>query len=263
MELRALGTSGLRVSPLGLGTVKFGRNEGVKYPVGFDLPDDDHVRALLNLAAELGINLIDTAPAYGSSEQRLGALLPGPRERWVIATKVGESFHDGHSRFDFSAAATRASVERSLRALRTDWLDLVLVHSDGDDCRILAEEPVVDTLLELRRAGLVRAVGFSGKTVAGGLKALEHCDAVMVTYNPAYTAERPVIEAAARAGRGVLVKKGLMSGHLNAPEGDPVLHCMAHVFAMPGVSSMVVGTISAEHLRHDAQVLGRVLGSER
>jgi aryl-alcohol dehydrogenase-like predicted oxidoreductase len=104
-----------RVSPLGLGTVKFGRNQGVKYPQPFELPSDQEALALLERPGIWGINLLDTAPAYGVSEERLGRLLRQCRRDWVIVTKVGEEFDDGVSRFDFSAAATRASVERSLR----------------------------------------------------------------------------------------------------------------------------------------------------
>ena len=125
MELRPLGATGLRVSPLGLGTVKFGRNQGVKYPQSFELPSDREALALLDLAWELGINLLDTAPAYGESEERLGRLLRHCRRDWVIVTKVGEEFRAGASHFDFSAAATRASVERSLRRLGVETLDPV------------------------------------------------------------------------------------------------------------------------------------------
>lgn len=90
---------------------------------------------LLKLTRDLGINLIDTAPAYGRSEERLGPLLRGQRQEWVIVSKVGEEFADGVSRHDFSAAHTRLSVERSLQRLETDFIDLVLVHSDGNDLR--------------------------------------------------------------------------------------------------------------------------------
>ena len=79
MELRPLGSTGIKVSPLGLGTVKLGRDQQVKYPSSFRIPDDDAVRDLFALTRELGINLVDTAPAYGNSEQRLGKLLPGFR----------------------------------------------------------------------------------------------------------------------------------------------------------------------------------------
>src|SRR5690606_8720766 len=100
---RPLGTTGLTVSPLGLGTVKIGRNQGVKYPSGFELPDDNQVRDLLALARDAGINLLDTAPAYGTSEERLGPLLSGQRQEWILCSKVGEEFDNGESRFDFSA----------------------------------------------------------------------------------------------------------------------------------------------------------------
>jgi len=83
---------------------------------------------------------------------------------------------------------------------------------------------VLPTLLDLKRAGLVRAVGMSSKTVAGGLRAVECCDLVMLTYNLHQREELPVIRAAQAANKGVLIKKGLLGGHLDrATEADPVL----------------------------------------
>ncbi len=260
MELRALGSTGMRISPVGLGTVKFGRNEGVKYPRGFALPSDRQVVDLLVLARDLGVNFLDTAPAYGTSEERLGRLLPAPRQDWLLATKVGETFQQGQSTFDFSAAATRASVARSLKRLRTDYLDMVLIHSDGDDLRILEREAVLDTLLELKTSGVIRAVGMSTKTPGGGLRALQHCDLVMVTLNPAEREDLPVIAAAARLGRGVLVKKALASGHLpHLPGVDPIWGALQQVLPVAGVSSAVLGTIDPDHLRHNIAVARRVM----
>lgn len=257
MELRPLGDTGIRVSPLGLGTVKFGRNEQVKYPESFEIPDDAAVRSLLELAADLGINLLDTAPAYGSSMQRLGKLLPGPRERWVIVSKVGEFFEQGRSRFDFGYETTVRTVEESLRILGTDYLDAVLIHSDGDDLRILEQEPILDALCSLKERGLIRAHGLSGKTVQGGLRAVEESDLVMVTCNPAYPDEIPVIQAAARRGRGVLIKKGLQSGHVAGPDG--VRKALRYIFAQSGVSGLIVGTINPGHLRSNLAALETVL----
>lgn len=77
----------IEVSMLGLGTVKLGRNKGVKYPTSFTIPDDEAALKLLEQAWELGINLIDTAPAYGNSEQRLGELLPQLPHDFVICSK--------------------------------------------------------------------------------------------------------------------------------------------------------------------------------
>ncbi|MDQ5911185.1 MAG: Aldo/keto reductase [Pseudomonadota bacterium] len=261
MELKPLGATGLWVSPLGLGTVKFGRNQGVKYPQPFNLPTDQEALALLELAWDLGINLLDTAPAYGESEERLGRLLRRCRHDWVIVTKIGEAFHKGVSSFDFTAAATHASVERSLRRLGVETLDVVLIHSNGDDLAILEQAEVLPTLRNLQQAGLIRAVGMSSKTVAGGLRAAECCDVVMATCNLAQREELPVIRAAHVAGKGVFIKKGLLSGHLDTlAKADPVRASLEFIFAEPGVSSVIVGTLNRAHLRANVEAAERVLG---
>lgn len=269
---RTLGCTELKVSPLGLGTVKLGRDQGVKYPDGFRIPDERSAANLLALARDLGINLLDTAPAYGISEQRLGPLLRGQRHDWVLCSKVGEEFEDGRSRFDFSAAHTRYSVERSLRRLHTDYLDLVLVHSDGNDLAILQQEGVYAELARLRQAGLIRAFGFSGKTVEGGIAALEQGDCAMVTYNLAEQSERAVLDQAAAQHKGILIKKALASGHVckpaaadseqapNTPQ-DPVRASFELIFAHPAVSSVIVGTINPQHLTTNVATAAEVLGS--
>ncbi|MCY1340497.1 voltage-dependent potassium channel beta subunit [compost metagenome] len=256
---RPLGDTGLTVSPLGLGTVKLGRDQGVKYPNGFTIPDDFAARALLDLARELGLNLLDTAPAYGHSEERLGPLLRGRRQDWVIVSKVGEEFDGGHSWFDFSAAHTRRSVERSLQRLETDFLDLLLVHSDGHDLAVLDSE-VYPTLAALKAEGKIRAFGFSGKTVAGGLRALQDGDCAMVTYNLNEQAERPVLDYAAAHGKGILIKKALASGHAClAPGVDPVRASFELVFGHPGVSAAIIGTINPLHLSHNVATAANVI----
>ncbi len=261
MDLRALGGTGIRVSPLGLGTVKFGRNQGVKYPARFQIPEDAQVRDLLALAQELGLNLLDTAPAYGNSEERLGKCLPGRREDWVIVSKVGESFVDGASRFDFSARGTRRSVERSLRLLGTDYLDAVLIHSNGDDLHILRQTEVLDTLCRLKEAGAIRAHGMSSKTLDGGLLTVQLCDLVMATCNPLQREEIPVLQAAHAHNKGVLIKKALHSGHISGEQG--VADALQFVFSQPGVSSVIVGTINANHLRHNVTAAETVLRGTR
>jgi aryl-alcohol dehydrogenase-like predicted oxidoreductase len=264
MELRPLGATGLQVSPLGLGTVKFGRNQGVKYPQPFDLPSDREALALLDLAWDLGINLLDTAPAYGVSEERLGRLLRQGRRDWIIVTKVGEEFDNGISRFDFSAAATRASVERSLRRLAVETLDVVLIHSNGDDLAILEREAVLLTLRDLQQAGRVRAVGMSTKTVAGGLQAVEHGDVVMATYNVRQREELPVIRAAQAANKGILIKKGLSSGHwTDRPEADPIRAALHLLYAEPGIASVVIGTLNPAHLQANVAAAEWALGEHR
>jgi aryl-alcohol dehydrogenase-like predicted oxidoreductase len=263
--LRALGSTGLRVSAVGLGTVKLGRNLGVKYPANFALPDDRSASRLLAVARELGVNLLDTAPAYGSSEERLGRLLAGQRRDWVICSKVGEEFEHGQSRFDFSPEHTRESVLRSLRRLETDVLDVVMVHSDGADLRIIEQMGTLEMLAQLKREGLLRAFGMSTKTVAGGLAAATACDVVMLTYNPVRQEERPVLDACARLGRGALVKKVLDSGHLVAGGGSNAGNSAQQaslelVLAHPGTSAAIIGTINPQHLRENLEAARRALG---
>lgn len=246
--IRQLGDSDIRVSALGLGTVKIGRNQGVKYPAGFELPDDAAVTDLLAQAHDLGVNLLDTAPAYGTSEQRLGKLLRR-RHDWVIVSKAGEDFIDGHSRFDFSAKHIRFSVERSLKRLNTDYIDCVLLHSDGRDMEILTQTDALDTLIRLKEKGLIRHVGLSGKTVEGGLEAFRlGADGAMVTYNLKQRDELAVIEAAAALHKGIFIKKAFASGHLDDTMTDPVAASLALSLNTTGVSSIIAGTINAAHL---------------
>ncbi len=256
---RDLGQTGLRISCIGLGTVKIGRNQGVKYPSSFNLPGDREVRSLLQKAWSLGINLIDTAPAYGSSEERIGALL-GDRKNWVICSKVGEEFVDSRSSFDFSANHTRLSVERSLRRLKTDFLDIVLVHSDGGDLDIIDRTDCLSALERLKEKGLIRAVGMSTKTVEGGVRAIELTDTVMVTYNPLAQDDAAVIEKADSLDKGVLIKKGLVSGHLDTlgeSGRDPVETSLEFILAKHGVSSVIIGTIDSDHLTHNVEAAVR------
>ncbi len=245
--MRALPGTGLTVSALGLGTVKLGRNEQVKYPTAFALPDDAAVRNLLAQAHALGINLIDTAPAYGTSEERLGQLME-KRGDWVVVTKTGEEFSKGVSHFDFSGAHTRMSVERSLKRLRTDYLDLVLIHSDGNDEAILQQGDCVATLQDFKRNGLIRAIGMSTKSVAGALRAVRELDVVMLTYNLQQQDDKEAIALAHKLGKGVLVKKGLMSGHVQQDGRDVVRESLSLVLREPGVHSLIAGTINPTHL---------------
>jgi aryl-alcohol dehydrogenase-like predicted oxidoreductase len=256
LKVSALGTTGIEVSRLGLGTVKVGRNRQVKYPHSFDLPDDATVTALLDQARTLGVNLLDTAPAYGTSEQRLGTLLGDNRRHWIICTKVGEEVgeevSEDPSRFDFTPEHVQHSVERSLRRLGTDYLDIVLIHSDGRDVEILNQLGTLEALRDLKQRGWIRAVGISHKTVAGAERALElQCDVIMATLNVDTTDEAAVIAKAGLQGCGVLIKKALASGH-RGPEG------LTWVASQPGVTSVVTGTINPQHLLTNARMVAGV-----
>lgn len=265
MKLRPLANTGISVSPIGLGTVKFGRNTSVKYPGGsFELPSDEAASELLALANTEGINLLDTAPAYGKSEERLGHLLAGQRDEWILSSKVGEEFDGTSSSYHFSADHTRRSIDRSLQRLQTDRLDIVLIHSDGRDLEVL-KEGVLDALLQLREEGVVRAVGMSTKTEFGGVAALDAgCDLVMAMYHPWYLEERPVLDHAFGNHKGIFIKKAFASGHFGeAPAGteDPVQYSLEFIFSHPAVTSVIVGTTNPAHLKQNCEAAKLALGS--
>jgi aryl-alcohol dehydrogenase-like predicted oxidoreductase len=251
LNLRQVADTGIEISPIGLGTVKLGRDKGVKYPTGFTIPDDREAGKLIVLAKDLGINLIDTAPAYGYSEERLGVLLQGQRQDWIICSKVGEEFDNdtGESSFNFTPEHVRFSVERSLQRLNTDYIDMLLVHSDGNDVNIIKRYGILELLEELKKQGKIRATGMSTKTVAGGLLALEKSDCAMVTYNLKHRDEQAVLDYAAEKNKAILLKKALASGHIcKDADVDPVQASFEFIFAHPGVTSAIVGTINPAHL---------------
>lgn len=243
MVRRRLGSCGLAVSPIGFGAFKIGRNVGIKYAQSYDLPDERTVNRLLNTVLDLGINYIDTAPAYGISEERIGRAIAARRREFILCTKVGETFENGCSTYDFSEHGVRSSVARSRERLGSDELDIVLIHSDGNDLQILNETDVVPTLTALRDAGVIKAIGLSAKTIDGARAALAWADVLMVEYHVRDQSHGPVIAEAAEAGVGVVVKKGLASGELDPAEAVPF------VLSTAGVASLVIGSLGLDHIR--------------
>ncbi|MCC6680166.1 MAG: aldo/keto reductase [Phycisphaeraceae bacterium] len=245
MDRRPLGKSNLLVTPLGFGAFKIGRNLASKYPRKFELPDVRSAHHLLNDLLDLGIGYIDTAPAYGTSEQRIGDALHHRRSEFTISTKAGETFENGKSTYDYSGSAITRSAQRSLQRLRSDHVDLLLIHSDGNDLHILQQTDAVDAMLALKRKGLARAVGFSGKTSEGFVAALDWADAIMVEFNPRNVDHLPVMQQAHERGIGVIVKKALASGHLPAAES------IRFALGQDCVDSVVVGGLDLGHMRQN------------
>lgn len=247
MVQRPLGRTGLLAPPIGFGAFKIGRNVGVKYPRGYSLPDDDETDRLLSYVVRTGITYIDTAPAYGVSEERVGRFLKRHPVECVVSTKVGEEFEDGRSRYDFSADAVRASVDRSRRRLGRSTLDIVFVHAPRDDVAILQDTDVVQTLQSLKNSDAVRAIGHSATTPAGAELALAWADVLMVTYNMDDESYADVIRAARRAEIGVVVKKGLASGSLSPAEA------IEFVLRNDAVDCLVIGGLCPEHIAENVR----------
>lgn len=262
------GATDISISRIGLGTVKLGRNQGVKYPTGFELASDEAAANLIAQANALGINLIDTAPAYGTSEERLGKLLRGSRNDWIICSKAGEEFIGGESFYNFTPEHIQHSVDRSLQRLNTDRIDILLIHSDGNDLNII-HGGALDALADLKQAGKIRAFGMSTKTIEGGILAAEKSDGVMVTYNLQQREEAPVLDTCAQLNKGVLLKKVFASGHIThqtssdknekSKKNNPLQNSMDFIFSHPANSCAVIGTLNGKHLQQNVEAACRAL----
>lgn len=244
--------TGQPISPIGFGAFKIGRAEGIKYPTGYQLPEDAEVERLLNGVLDIGINLIDTAPAYGLSEERIGRYLSSRRREFILSTKVGETFEQGRSTYDFSTPAVTASIERSLSRLRTDVLDIVWVHAPRNDLEILETTEVVSVLTLMKRGGTIRAIGLSGHTERALRHAFDWADALMIEYHLQDRRHETLITDAARGGLVVVVKKALASGRL--PADEAIRFALGHA----GVSSVVVGSLNLQHLRANCDAARQV-----
>src|SRR5579864_472518 len=160
LATRPLGSTGETVTVLGYGAMELrGR------PRGPEIADEDAGR-LLNAVLDGGINLIDTSPDYGRSEELIGTYIGHRRDEFFLASKCGcpiEFPDDAPPPYphDYSARNVRADVEQSLRRLRTDRLDLVQVHMSPSRAT-LEENGTVETLRDLRDEGKVRFIGMSG-----------------------------------------------------------------------------------------------------
>jgi aryl-alcohol dehydrogenase-like predicted oxidoreductase len=152
MELRELGSTGVKVSPLCLGTMMFG---------AWGETDHDKSIAIIHRALDAGINFLDTADVYsrGESEEIVGkALAGGRRDSVFLATKVHGSMGDDPNQFGNSRRWIVRAVEDSLRRLGTDWIDLYQIHRPEIDTDI---DETLGALTDLVRQGKVRYIGSS------------------------------------------------------------------------------------------------------
>jgi aryl-alcohol dehydrogenase-like predicted oxidoreductase len=208
---RALGRTGANVTILGYGAMELrGR------PRGPEISDEDAGR-LLNAVLDGGINLIDTSPDYGRSEELIGTHVGHRRDEFFLASKCGcpiEFPADVPPPYphDYSQKNVRADVEQSLRRLRTDHLDLVQVHMSPSRAT-LEENHTIEALRELRAEGKLRFIGMSG--ILPDLPdhiAMNVFDAFQIPYSAVQRDHEDLITEAADKGAGTLVRGGAARG---------------------------------------------------
>lgn len=215
MKYRRLGKTDLKVSVVGVGTWQFGGEWGQSFT-------PQEVKRLLGRARELGINLIDTAECYGDhlSEALIGQAIAEEREAWVIATKFGHKFSGNFERIDlWSPQEVLQQLEASLRALRTDTIDLYQFHSGND--KIFSQDDLWTMLNRQIQAGKIRHLGISLSSRIDPIYQTERASQVgasviQVVYNRLdRNPEQRVLPLCLEQKLGVLARVPLASGFLS------------------------------------------------
>ena len=276
MEVRQLGRTELRVSRLGAGLAEIG--------FGLTLADVDVAGEILNAALDAGINFLDTAACYGVSEELIGRTVAHRRDEYVLATKCGHVAGDYQGE-PWTAETVTHSIERSLRRLRTDYLDLVQLHSCGVD--VLERGEVITALQDAQQAGKTRYIGYSGDNEAAAW-AVESglFQTLQTSFNLVDQRARTLLFPKAREqGMGIIVKRPLANavwrasrspsayadeyfrraqilaqdGPLpNEPE-DPILLALGFTLAHPEVDTAIVGTRNPAHMRANIRLVEEAL----
>lgn len=245
--------AGKKISPVGYGTVKIGRNQNVKNKSadGFRLPTVAEVKKTLQQLQSFGVNVIDTAPAYGVSEEVVGKAIEH-REDFFISSKVGEEFDGQSSQYDFSKSHIMMSIERSLKRFKTDYLDSVMVHCPREDLDVLQNSPALETLANLKLQGKINSFGASTNSIDGGKFAVKYCDSVMISFNILYQAEIEIIKEAISLNKHVFIKKGLLQGHLDKVQlKNPVYECFKGIYQISPMQTVIFGTNNSRHIEEN------------
>ena len=215
MKYRRLGKTDLKISVVGVGTWQFGGEWGR----GFSQSEVDR---LLGRAKELGINLIDSAECYGDhlSESLIGKTIEKEREDWIVATKFGHKFLSNFERSEqWSPQEVLQQLEASLRALRTDYVDVYQFHS-GDD-KAFDQDELWQMLNDQVKAGKIRYLGISISSRNENIRQTRRASQVgasviQVVYNRLdREPEQRVLPACQEQDVGVLARVPLASGFLS------------------------------------------------
>lgn len=272
MEHRLLGKTGMNVSVLG-----FGGSE-----IGYQNAAQTTVETLLSSALDSGLNVIDTAECYLASEELIGRAVGHRRKDYYLFTKCGHAagfdFPDWHPRL------LEQTIERSLRRLHTDYVDLIQLHSCGED--VLRQGDVIDVLQQARNAGKTRFIGYSGDSETARY-AVETgvFDTLQISVNVAdQEAVELAIPLAHQREMGVIAKRPVANAawqHESLPpevyhhtywerlrrldydfarEQDTsraVTTALQWTLAVPGVHTAIVGTQNPKRWQQNADSLAR------
>ena len=270
MEMRTLGRTGLEVSHLGVGCAE----------IGFELSLEEVEQSgkVLNAALDAGVNFIDTAACYDNSEKLIGRTVAHRRDEYVLATKCGHTIQ-GEKGPEWTADLVTRSIDRSLKNMKTDYLDLVQIHSCGVD--VLERGEVTEALLAAQKAGKTRFVGYSGDNenakwaIDSGI-----FDTLQTSYSVSdQRARTRLFEAAKAQNMGIIAKRPIANGAWGATSSpdeyadeyfrryqimveqgaipgapdDRFLLALGFIFGQPEVDTIIVGTHNPSHMRSNLE----------
>jgi len=270
-----LGRTGLAVTRLGYGALELRDVEAS----GGRLSDEANAERVLNAVLDAGINFIDTAPSYGRSEEFLGRYASHRRGEYFLASKCGRAYRpDPPGGSEWSRAAILDSVNRSLRLLRSDYLDLLQLH--GPRVEQCERYDCVATLREIQAQGKTRFVGVS--TVLPQLETFIEWnvfDAFQIVYSALEPDHETAIRKAAERGAGTIIRGGAAKGAPVRESGrgnefpvvrnrwqrsgldalfnglDPVETLLRYALGNADAHTFIVGTRNLEHLKADIRAV--------
>ncbi len=270
METRQFGKTDMQVSVLG-----FGGSE-----IRGASPSD--IEQLLNTALDAGVNVLDTAACYGNSEDLIGRAVASRRSDYFLFTKCGHNVGDELPDYaDWDPRLLEASIERSLRRLRTDHVDLLQLHSCSLD--ILRKGDVIKVLEKAKREGKTRYIGYSGNNEDA--RYAIHTGAFDTLQTSVSIADQQEIDftlpAARERGMGIIAKRPIAEGawlhetldknayaypywerlqtlsydFLKSGASSSIATALRFTLSVPGVDVAIVGTTSADHMRENIDMM--------
>ncbi len=274
METTPLGNTGLEVTRLGMGLSEIGSYE-------LDQDSADTVAAVLNAALDGGINFLDTAACYGNSEELVGRAVSSRRNEFVLASKCAhkEGGYEGHV---WDRPTVESSIDRSLKRLQTDHIDVMQLHTC--ELEVLKRGEVIEALLDAKQAGKVRFAGYSGDNEEA-LWAVEsgHFDTLQTSFSLVDQRARTweILQKADQQGMGVIIKRPIgnavwraaqstsayadeyfrraqemagMGDIADEPE-DRIETSLGFTFAHPQVDTAILGTQNQAHMQSNVRMV--------
>lgn len=277
MEKRQFGNTGLSVSVIGFGGA----------PVGFLETEQKQVEQLLNSLLDQGVNLIDTAAMYAGSEELIGRSVSHRRDEYILVSKCGQEFSDLPGKA-WSAELITATVDRALKRLQTDHLDVMLLHSCEQE--VLEKGEALEALVRAREAGKIRFAGYSGdneaavyattlKDVAVIETSINICDQANIDlvlpettkHGQGVIVKRPIANAAwkdlseqkgmyadyARTYHERLKKMNISPADLGFDASAWSEIALRFTLSQPGVHTAIIGTTNPKHLQANLEAASK------